>query len=328
MWYFTVLILIAVVLFLVSIAAFKRKPGPFKSILIIIVCAFSLLLALEIVFYFIPKTNSYGKDNLATDVWVRHYWKLNAEGFRDEDFSKKNTEKKKIAFIGDSYTVGWGINNPDDRFSNLVGAAVKDSFEFYNLGLRGVFSEAKSALLVSLNFKPDIVIYQYFVTDIAETRARLDSNAIMTKEPYDSYPEAVGFFLRNSYLINYLYWMFHRIPFTEYVAYINDSYNNPAIAAEHQKIISKTIAYAKANNIRLVFLTIPFTSLFDFSNKNTQAIEQLAKDSSLISINVTAGLDTLPINEITVNDNDLHLNERGNKIVADEILEQIFGIKK
>jgi hypothetical protein len=322
-----VLILIAIILIFVAIAAAKSKPGAGRNILLVIASAFGLLLILEGIFHFIPKTNSYGKDNLACHVWVNKYWKFNNEGFRDEDFSKKDSSKKKIAFIGGTYTVGWGIKNPDDRFSNLVGAAVKDSFEFYNLGVEGAFSETKSALLASLNFKPDIVIYQYFVTDISDTRARLDSNAIRTKEPYENYPEAIDFFLRNSYLLNYLFWMFHSIPVNDYVTYINDSYKNPAIAAEHEKVVSGIISYAKANNIRLVFLTIPLNSLFDFSNKNTKAIEQLVKDSSLISINVTAGLDTFPLNEIAVNDNDLNLNEKGNRIVANEILEQVFGIK-
>jgi lysophospholipase L1-like esterase len=325
MKYPVVLILIAIALFFVAVMVAKSKQGAIRNILLSIVSVFFTLLALEIAFYFIPKTNNFGK-TLGVEVWKRYYWNVNKDGFRDEDFSKKNKKKKKIVFIGDSFTVGYGISDPNDRFSNLVGSVVKDSFEFYNVGITGSNTGIKSEILSSLNFKPDLVIYQYFVDDIVDSRILFDGTKPVLN-PYKNYPPAITFLIQNSYLINYIYWLFPHFILPDYKNYMEECYSYPALATEHEKIISKLIADTKAKNIRLVFLTIPFPSLYDYSNRLTKHIETLASDSGITVINVTAAVDTIPISEIIVNNNDIHFNERGHKIVANEILEKVFGIE-
>jgi lysophospholipase L1-like esterase len=321
------LFLAAVVLFFIAAIIIKNCKGIYKNLLLGIFSILFSLLFLEGVFCFVPKTSNYGK-TLAREIWEDYYWRINKEGFRDEEYSKKNSNKKKLVFIGDSFTAGQGINNPANRYSDLIGLVVKDSFEFYNAGFTGSNTDIKTEILASLTFKPDVVIYQYFFDDIADTRIRFDSTATAHQYPYANYPHVITYAIENSYLINYLYWLYPHFELTQYLNFLISSYSNPKIAAEHDKLISKMIAYTKANNIRLVFLTIPMPSLYGFSNQCTKKIEQLVQDSAIMNINVTAALDTFPNSELIVNKNDFHLNEKGNRIVANEILEKVFGIKK
>jgi len=320
-----VVIVIAIALLAVMVVAVKSRKTMLKNILLSIVSAGYCLLALEVAFYFIPKTNNYGK-TLGTEVWRRYYWRTNSGGFRDEEWVQKDSTKKKIAFIGDSFTAGYGIDNPDNRFSNLVATALQDSFEFYNLAVTGSNTDIKTEMLSTVNIKPDVVIYQYFVDDIVDTRIRFDHTR-PTPNPYKDYPQPVTFIIQNSYLINYLYWEFPHFIINYYQNYLASCYNNPLLATEHRKAISNLIAYTRAHNIRLVFLVIPWTPLYNYSNHLTQNIEQLVSDSAITTINITPALDTIPANEIMVNRHDLHLNERGNRLVADIILEKVFGIK-
>ena len=204
--------------------------------------------------------------------------------------------------------------------------AVKDSFEFYNVGISVTNTETKAQTLYTLPFKPDVLVYEYFADDIVDTRIRIDG-ALPHKDPYKGTPACLVWLVENSYLLNYLYWSFPHFMIADYKTYLTDSYRNPAVDMEHKKVITQIISYCKANNIRLVFLTIPLPSEYAYSNALTKNMEQLFADSNLININPTPALDTIPLKEIMVNNVDTHLNERGNRILANQILEKAFGIK-
>jgi hypothetical protein len=313
------------VLIVLAALAVKKGSEEVKKITVSVVTGLLTLLLVEGVFFFVPKTSNYGK-SLANSVWERYWWRNNLNGFRDKEFTAKDSTKKKLVFIGDSFTAGQGIKNPDDRYSNLVGFAVKDSFEFYNVGISGTNTETKAQTLYTLPFKPDVLVYEYFADDVVDTRIRLDS-VEPHKDPYKGTPAILVSLIENSYLLNYLYWSFPHFMIADYKTYLTDSYQNAAVDREHKKVMSRLISYCKANNIRLVFLTIPLPTEYAYSNALTKNMEQLFADSNLININPTPALDTIPLKEIMVNDVDTHLNERGNKILANQILEKAFGIK-
>lgn len=326
MGYSLVLVFIAICLILTLVITVKSQLGFLKNIILGLVSVFFTLLLAEIFFGFVPRTTNYGK-SLSTKVWERYYWKNNADGFRDEDFAQKDSTKKRIAFIGDSFTAGQGIKNPADRYSDLIGAALKDSFEFYNVAISGTNSESKADILYSLQIKPDILIYEFFVDDIVDTRIRLDS-VLPHSSPYKNLSPLAIDLIENSFLLNYLYWMYPHLTISDYKKYLTDSYTKPAITTAHEKVIRNIITYAKAHNIQLVFLTIPLPTEYEFSNLHTHAIEALVEDSGITNINITAALEPFPVEELIVNSSDMHLNEKGNQIIAKAILEKVFGIKQ
>jgi len=113
--------------------------------------------------------------------------KTNSYGFRDYEFSlHKNNKTIRIAAIGDSFTLGQGINVeytwPKTLEKILNERNRKFKYEVYNFGVSGYNFEQyfrnfeKKALL----FKPDIVIIVFINDDILDNdiHQRLQENSI------------------------------------------------------------------------------------------------------------------------------------------------------
>lgn len=70
------------------------------------------------------ETDPFGM-TLPARRWFAVFGKLNAEGFRDAEWSRAQDDGTyRIAFVGDSFAYGWGVDRREDRFSDLVEAGL------------------------------------------------------------------------------------------------------------------------------------------------------------------------------------------------------------
>lgn len=78
-----------------------------------------------------------------------------------------NFAKKGIAVLGDSFSMGWGVNN-DETFSSLLQSKINKPV--YNLGVAsyGTYREIEHLLLSNLLDKVDTLIIQYCDNDLEE----------------------------------------------------------------------------------------------------------------------------------------------------------------
>jgi hypothetical protein len=77
------------------------------------------------------ETDSFGM-SLPAQRWFVLYTDLNSSNFRDEEWTKeKPAGTRRIAFVGDSFTYGWGIEREEDRFPDrtegMLNARLADS---------------------------------------------------------------------------------------------------------------------------------------------------------------------------------------------------------
>lgn len=121
----------------------------------------------------------------------------NSLGFREREIGVKHAYR--IAVIGDSFTWGVGLKE-DERFSDLIGAALGSEYEVLNFGVLGAnlpghLRELETALTVS----PDFVLLQLFVNDW-ETRSmrRPEPRGLLPWQGLDQW------FLRSSVLYGML----------------------------------------------------------------------------------------------------------------------------
>ncbi|MGB0716976.1 MAG: hypothetical protein ACPGXK_13930, partial [Phycisphaerae bacterium] len=70
--------------------------------------------------FYSVKTEALGL-SLPARRWFALHTSLNDVGCRDKQWTREKKAARRIAFIGDSYTYGWGIIDPADRFSDLIG---------------------------------------------------------------------------------------------------------------------------------------------------------------------------------------------------------------
>lgn len=87
-------------------------------------------------------------------------YKYNSQGFRDEEIQiKKNKEEKRILFLGDSSTEGFGIPL-DERYSNMVIKSLGTNYKGINIGQLATNPDNYFDNLITfgLALKPDIVV--------------------------------------------------------------------------------------------------------------------------------------------------------------------------
>jgi hypothetical protein len=274
--------------------------------------------------------------------WSRKYAHINGEGFRTPDFDKLDSTKKKVLFIGDSFT--WGLSAEpvvNHCFVDLVRN--ENNYEVINLGIPATdppqyYTVAKKYMP---RFKPDMTFIVFYMGNDLMTEDReikpfspfyYDTNAgaIMTdidgkhfnsaQEVYH-YAMYERYFLRNpknifewviskSALLSRIYSVRYRIEEKlEYEAVVKDSH----ITKKYLKQIQQV---ARQNNVPVKFILVPEIKDADRSLENyTKKFADILEDKDLKSDWII-----LPNTKANFNDYpDGHLNNKGHRHYADFI---------
>ena len=168
-------------------------PPVLKNVLLIVVVGSLCLLAMEpLTRLFLDTGKLYEVEmwKYATEVKVRDHHpdighrhrpnaravlmgedvRTNAYGFRGPEISEKPAPGvARIAFVGDSITMGWGVAE-QDVFSTRVIEMLKAQgrkVDGYNLGVGNYNTQQELALFrdVGMKVKPDIIVLLYFIND-------------------------------------------------------------------------------------------------------------------------------------------------------------------
>ncbi len=111
-------------------------------------------------------------------------YKTHNHGFRT--FGKLKTDKKKILFIGDSYTQAVEVSNPNTYF-NVIGDSL--DVEVFAFGQAG-YGTVQQALIIDRYFdeiQPDLVILQTCDNDFIDNQVELEYNSnyqVGLRRPY------------------------------------------------------------------------------------------------------------------------------------------------
>ncbi len=189
---------------------------------------------------------------LASNNWQDRYWHTNSLGFRDREWSQTDFDAATtIALIGDSFTAGWGIENPADRFGDVLARRLPDDQAVFNLGVVG--SSTPEQLVVLQQFvadavTPDVVILQYFLNDI-------DYAALTLGLPTPT--ENLPLIARQSHLANFLYSRGNVGFGVEYWQQEYANYDNYVIWTVHEAELNALIDYVESINARLIVVIFP-----------------------------------------------------------------------
>ena len=141
-----------------------------KAKLFSVIISITIFYAFELYFSFKTKSHAIGY-SYAGKLWKTKYWNpINANGFRDKTI-QHNANNKTIFFIGDSFTEGHGIDNIDDRYSDIIKKALPN-YNDVNSIIRKI---VKSSFLFN---------YVYWAKPHKDTQNYLDglSSGIKNKE--------------------------------------------------------------------------------------------------------------------------------------------------
>ncbi len=99
------------------------------------------------------------------------HYRMNTDGFRDYGFGEKKADVFRILCIGDSYTFGEGVHQPD-TFPKILERMLRENnvrAEVFNLGIPGYGIRDEVTLLgpVLSRYMPDMVIWGFTPNDIS-----------------------------------------------------------------------------------------------------------------------------------------------------------------
>jgi len=245
----------------------------------------------------------------------------NSLGLRDDEYSvAKATGKKRIVVIGDSFTLGWGVEFDQTVCKRLEYMLGRDEYEVINMGVGNYNSIMEVELFKQkgLQFNPDLVILMFFLNDtegVPRGRTRL-ANA----------------FIGNSYFYAFLFGRYVRLK----SRFVEDadwkSYYRNLYSRENQEnieaasaAIKDLISLCRRNDIKLLVANIPeLRNLEDYEfGLATDYISGLAEEGGVPFVDLLPSLAVHTPESLWVSREDPHANGKANEIIAQRLNEEI-----
>ncbi|MDJ0958527.1 MAG: SGNH/GDSL hydrolase family protein [Arenicellales bacterium] len=308
-------------IFLVGVVRNSRIGAKLKNLITLGFTFFVSLLLLEGVFTFVPQSHGVGY-TLASQNWFSYFWQTNSLGYRDKPLSEIDQEKPRILILGDSFTTGHGIRRPEQTYAGRLRKMIGDQFEVLNLGRNGADPRTEFRDLNDYPYKPDILVLQYYGNDIQS--AIKNSDIVFDGfAPYAGLNPLSKFLVKQSYLLNYLYWQFPRADIGPYTEFLKQAYAHPETIQAHFADLGMFVKYSIDCKVPLLAIIFPFLGDIEGSSLFTEPVGEYFNDQKVPVINVIDILQDISLSKRVVNLNDPHPSTTLHRRVAEAILERL-----
>jgi len=303
----------------------------------------AMLTAFEVAFaLFVDHSDAFNMTNISKR-WLELHIDRQSQNVRFADGQSirirdahKFTKNKprgthRICFVGDSFTMGHGIENMADRFTDRVAAeldnAQANQFSVVNLGENGLEIaqiEGRVRKILEEGYDVDTLVYVICLNDIEyyDTRSQDILAKIQKREP--------KFFLfQKTYFLNWIY--FRLVQFTQpevsrYSPHLSESYQSDAWIGFRKKL-DQLQSDCKAFGVDLRIVIFPFMhnlgSEYPFLAAHQKITDYCAKARLRV-------LDLEPVfrahseEDLMVNRYDAHPNKRAHAIAAEAVLNRLL----
>lgn len=229
----------------------------------------------------------------------------------------------RIVLLGDSFTMGWGVAEPDtwarilERRLNATrshGLPPADRYEVLNLGVGNYNTAQEVALLerVGMGLGPDLVVVGHFIND-AEPTPPVRASALLSR----------------SYLAAFVVARMRRLPFgasrvSGYERYYRGLYGDdePGWLAE-QEAWRTLAALSRQTDVPVVVYIFPelhdLSASYPFRDLHGKLLRLGAETGLPVIDLLPAFAGIAPPESLWVSPSDAHPNARANTIIADGI---------
>lgn len=278
----------------------------------------------ELYYRFVYDTTDALSLTKVSQRWFQRHSMINAAGMRDNlpgyPF-RPPPGKRRITFIGDSFTEGHGVADVEKRFVNLVRARHPEweVHMFAKLGADTGNELASLHQLIDMTYRFDVVVLVYCPNDISDILPGW--KAIL--ERIHAGGES-SYFVQHSYFVNLLYWRWRaaRDPdVREYRRTVVGAYEGP-LWEEQERRLTEFESTVRASHGRLLVVTFPFLDELSADSPYRVVHDRL---SSFWQALGTPNLDLRDLyvshayEDLVVNSHDTHPNERAHALAADAI---------
>jgi lysophospholipase L1-like esterase len=301
--------------------------------LFVVCTAFSLL---EAGWYFFHIESDNNNRTLASRRWYEKHWKpLNTFGIRDLEHQGRDYRDKKVLFVaGDSFTAGQGIEDPGERYPDLLRQRLGDDWAVVIVAKCGwnTVNElgAIQGVARNLGVQPNAVILTYFVNDIMEL-----SYLKGRKKPFplppkldDPYPAFVGWLKDRSYFFNDLYWRLLRSRAMEahtadHWDILEQAYADEELWSKHRADLLGVVDWCADYGAPLVVMIFPHLARIESTAGMSAQVADFFRDFSVTVIDLGVLLKDRDPRELTVSALDSHPNTALHREIAQMLYEAI-----
>jgi hypothetical protein len=293
------------------------------NVLVLLFLLSVVLLSGEVYYRFVyDSTDSFGLCK-TTKRWFERHFRRNLTGFRDSANYLPMIEpgERRITFVGDSFTVGHGIPDVEDRFANRVRSLQRTS-EVHVLAECG-WDTGKQLELVNFlpksGYQTDTVVLVYCLNDISDITP--EWKEILNRIYKAPQP---GYFAKNSFLFNTLsarMRMKQEPEIANYYSFVRNAYEGPVWERQRRRLTSFHDSVVNSGG-KLCVVTFPF--LHAVENDYTYRDIHQRLDDFWSEIEVPH-LDLLEVyagkaaEELVISSRDAHPNEHAHAMAASAI---------
>jgi hypothetical protein len=274
--------------------------------------------------FWFDSTDSFGL-TMVSKRWFERHYHFNWMQTRDDvDYTMRKVDsRRRITFLGDSFTAGHGIPEVGDRFANRIRRAHIARWEVHVLAFNGHDTGQELELLqgvVDLGYELDVLVLVYVLNDISDIVPEWTS--IITRIHRDEGHE--GFVFEHSYFANELYYRWRAASDPDigsYYSFLQKAYQGEIWEAQKQRLTALHDLCA-AHGAQLVVVTFPLLHALgpDYSYRPVHA--KLGEFWAGLSVphldlyDVFAGYAS---ERLVIGKYDAHPNLRAHEIAADAI---------
>lgn len=269
------------------------------------------------------RTDAMG-NTLVSTAWYARHFHTNSSGLRDNvDYPNTLTPgRRRVTFVGDSFTAGFGVKGVEDRFVNRIRRLHPD-WEVHAIAKPGLDTstevEIMHNLTVSNGYRLDQVVLVFQINDIGEVMPRWVEG--YKKMMADGFRKS--WLCQNSYFVNLFYhrWQLRQNSYMRnYFDEVEAAYQGPLWEIEKIGLL----AFGNLTKIRggrLLVVTFPY---MDASLRFKSAHDQLDRywqKEGVPHLDLLGTFSNLPPAKLVVNAHDAHPNEYAHALAAEAIDE-------
>lgn len=318
---------------------FKLIPSTYRPRLrlilgngLIAICMFCVVgLTSETYLRFVSvETDAMGA-TLTTKRWKMIYPKLNSWYCRDDEWVQhKPSDVYRIAFVGDSFTYGWGINDENDRFTNLIQQKfnVRSNRVVEVMNVAWVDWDTQNEWQASQDiiqqYDVDEIVLCYLPNDIDK---RIPTNE---NENYRKPPTSRWFNTDSSFLLDYLYYRVYAprmLPIRSYSDWLWSGYMNEEVWKQHQADLTKIIDLCRNQKVILRAALLPLikTSGGQYQPEVIHSrVTHFFEEHQVPTVDLLPAIQGVDTTDLVVNAHDPHPNEWANKLFAEMIWSAFY----
>jgi lysophospholipase L1-like esterase len=302
-----------------------RWPALVAGNALILALLLSLLfLGFESYYRFVcDRTDSMG-NTLVSIAWYARYFHKNSLGLRDDiEYSMALTPgKRRVTFVGDSVTAGFGVKDLEARFVNRIRRSHPE-WEVHCVAKPGLDTSTEVDIMhnltVSNGYRLDLVVLAYQLNDIGEVMPGWIAG--YKKMMADEFRES--WLCQNSYFVNLFYhrWQLRRNAYLRnYFDEVEAAYQGRLWEIEKYGLLAFQ-NLTKIRGGRLLVVTFPYMDqALRFQSVHEQ-LDQYWKERGVPHLDLLATFSNLPPAKLVVNPHDAHPSEYAHALAADAIDE-------